>query len=374
MINFFDHLYNELALLSTNHQLRTLRPFLKREGVFAWDKFGTRYINFVSNDYLGLSEQTGPLAHVPGSTSGSRLLGGDTTTAHSLEALIASSLGQESALVFNSGYHMNTGVFAALLGKDDVIFADKLCHASIIDGIRLSEATLFRYHHNDVNHLKNLLCQKRSTFRYALIVSESIFSMDGDKAPLADLLDLKEAFNCLLMIDDAHAVGMEGPTGYGLCEGVSKIDIVAGTFGKALGSYGGYIACSSIIRDFLINKCRSFIFSTSLPETILLRNIQMWKMVSKLSDKRDYARSLSATLRTALSGKFTCLGNTHIVPVLTATAEQAKGLETACLEAKLWVTAVRPPAVPPNKCRLRFCITSQHTYDHIKEIARALSI
>lgn len=375
-MTFHTDLNLELTSLKNSDLLRQLRPFKRREGAYAWDATDTKYLNFSSNDYLGLSVTQGSKeAHfLPSGSSGSRLLGGDTELTHCLEQALAKGLGKEAALLLNSGYHMNTGIFSALFNSQDVIFADKLCHASILDGIHLSKAKLFRFRHNDLNHLSTLLSKHRSQFRHALIVSESIFSMDGDMAPLNDLIALKTKHDSILMIDDAHGVGMEGANGFGLTENQPEIDIVAGTFGKALGSYGGYIASTRNIIDALINKCRSLIFSTALPEVVIARNLWAWERLPSMAEERLHVKTLSHLFRAKLANHFQVLGNSHIIPVITNNPAAAKSLEKQCIKAGIWVSAVRPPTVPITSCRLRFCITACHTEAHLEEAIYALCL
>ena len=359
-----------LQTLEETNRARKLRPFSKREGPFVWDELGNRYVNFTSNNYLGVFAQYGrqPLE----GAGGSRLLGGDTQTAHELEHAISSALGHPAALFFNSGYHMNVGVISCLYGHKDVVFCDKLVHASIIDGIRLSGAKMYRFRHNDMNHLEALLSAHRKQFSRALIVTESVFSMDGDFSPIIDLIRLKSANDAQLMIDDAHGVGMFGDQGYGCLENVNEIDLATGTFGKALGSYGGYVACSQTIRDYLVNHCRFFIYSTALPEALLKWNLSTWRALPNLKNERDDVQRLAQKMREGLPGR-KCFGETHIVPVLAGSVDVAKRLEERFLNRGIWVSAIRPPTVPENKCRLRFSITALHSDDHISEVCEVLN-
>ena len=239
---------------------------------------GREYIDFSSNDYLGLSghprlieASKEALEKFGAGSSASRLLSGSLETHHILEDRVARLKGKEAALVFNSGYQANLGVISSLYGQGDIILSDRLNHASIIDGIMLSRAKLFRFRHNDLNHLEEILEEKRRLFKNALIVTETIFSMDGDRPDLKGLVGLKERFDCGIMVDEAHATGIYGKNGSGVVEAeglTERIDLIMGTFSKALGSFGAYLAASRKIVDYLINTCRAFIYSTSLPPSV----------------------------------------------------------------------------------------------------------
>ncbi|MDD5585321.1 MAG: 8-amino-7-oxononanoate synthase, partial [Candidatus Omnitrophica bacterium] len=268
--------------------LRTLRPSLcRKDGCITID--GKSYVDFCSNDYLGLSchpklkkASKKSIDALGTGTCASRLLSGDLEIHHTLEEATAAFKGKESALVFNSGYQANIGIISALYKEGDVVFSDKLNHASIIDGILLSGAKLIRFFHNDAGHLATLLKKERGKYKEALIITESIFSMEGDAAPLKELAALKEKYNCALMVDEAHATGIFGKHGAGMVEeqGVTEgVDYLMGTFGKALGSFGAYLACSKKIKDFLINTCRSFIYSTSLPAAVIAANLAALEVI-----------------------------------------------------------------------------------------------
>jgi len=224
-----------------------------------------------------------------------------------------------------------------------------------------------------MDHLESLLTTHRKQYRHAVIISESVFSMDGDISPISELIRLKRANDAQLMIDDAHGVGMYGENGYGVLENIYDIDIAAGTFGKALGSYGGYVACSKIIADYLVNHCRFFIYSTALPEELLKWNLNAWQLLPTLKSERDHVHRLAKRMRQTLSEKWECLGQTHIVPVLTKSADEAKALETHLKSKGFWVHAIRPPTVPENACRLRFSLTAHHTEIHIMEVCHELN-
>ncbi|MDP2904985.1 MAG: 8-amino-7-oxononanoate synthase, partial [Candidatus Omnitrophota bacterium] len=248
--------------------LRVLRPASYRKGgkIYIGDK---GYIDFSSNDYLGLcghpkliEASVKALAKYGTSSCASRLLSGDLDIHHELEDAVARLKNKECALIFGSGYQANIGIISSFCGAGDAVFSDRFCHASIIDGIILSGARLFRFRHNDAGHLEDILKKERHKFKNSLIVTETIFSMDGDRPDLKALIDIKTRYGCNLMADEAHATGIYGASGSGVVEeeGLSReVDYIMGTFGKALGSFGAYLAASKSDIDYLINKCRSFI-------------------------------------------------------------------------------------------------------------------
>ena len=269
----YDNYKKILAELKENSLHRNINP-IKKHGKYI-DIDNKTYLNLSSNDYLGLAENREVInsflkdcSFSLGSAS-SRLLTGNSCIYHELESLLACLYKKEKALLFNSGYHANVGIMSALLDRKDVVFSDKLNHASILDGIKLSEAKMFRYKHLDYNHLEELLEKHRSEYRNAIIVSESLFSMDGDFCDFKRLIELKNRYNAFLVIDEAHAVGVYGKNALGAAEdacAIADIDLVVGTFGKSIASMGAFCTGDGVLIDYLINKSRSLIFSTALPE------------------------------------------------------------------------------------------------------------
>ncbi|MEW5972000.1 MAG: 8-amino-7-oxononanoate synthase, partial [Pseudomonadota bacterium] len=276
--------------------VRVLKPLDTRKPPFL-SFHGREYVDFSSNDYLGLSNHPQLINAVKlaaeefgVSSSASRLLSGDFKLFHQLETRVAQFKGKESALVFNSGYQANVGILSALVGRQDAVFLDKLAHASLVDGALLSGAKLFRFQHNDVTHLSILLKNQRSKFNQALIVTESVFSMDGDKALLKEIASIKEKFNCSLFVDEAHATGIFGVSGSGVVSTLgleTKVEYIMGTFSKALGSFGAYLACSQETKDFLVNNCRSFIYTTALPALVVAANICAIDLVCNEGFRRE---------------------------------------------------------------------------------------
>lgn len=363
--------------------LRTLKPICARNN--SKIKINNKeYIDFSSNDYLGLSGHPKLVAaskealdKYGTSGSASRLLSGDSDLYHKLEEKIAQLKNKEAALVFNSGFQANLGIISALFGKGDCIFSDRLNHASIIDGIMLSGARIFRFKHNDVEHLEQLLKEERNKFKNALIVTETIFSMDGDWAPLKELVALKEKYNCQIFVDEAHATGIFGKKGSGLVEeeGLSgKIDFIMGTFGKALGGFGAYLAASKEIIDYLINTCRSFIYSTSLPPAIIASNIAALELLKEEPWRREKLLESSDYFRAELANKgFEVKGSSQIIPVITGDNFKTIELARKLQDKGYWVLPVRPPTVPRGQARLRFSLSVNHDKGVLDKLANELS-
>jgi 8-amino-7-oxononanoate synthase len=349
---------------------------------------GRDVLMLCSNNYLGLADSPALIqASVEaterfGTSSGaSRLVSGTMALHELLEAEVAAFKRSEAALIFNSGYAANTGIIAALVGRGDVIFSDRLNHASIIDGALLSSARLIRYPHNDAAALEGLLKRHRGPGR-ALIVTDAVFSMDGDVAPLGELVELKKAYNALLMVDDAHGSGVLGEGGSGTAEllGVSSgVDILMGTFGKALGSFGAYAALSAELRALLVNRARSFIFSTSLPPSVLGASLAALKIVGSPEGMRlrESLRANADRLRSLLSGAGFQLpeGMTQIIPVLTGEAHTTMRFSELLLSEGIFAQGIRPPTVPAGACRLRCTVMATHTRQDLEWAAdRIMSV
>jgi 8-amino-7-oxononanoate synthase len=334
---------------------------------------GREYVNLSSNDYLGLASHPdvraaafSALGPVFGASS-SRLLTGSTSFHSILEREVAEFKGKPAAMVFNSGYQANVGVISALCGRGDCVFSDRLNHASIVDGIKLSGAAPFRFRHNDTAHLEELIKSKRRDFTRALIVTETVFSMDGDIAPLEEMASLKEKYDCMLMVDEAHATGIFGRKGSGITEKkcvTAKVDVIMGTFSKALGSFGAYIALDGKMRDFLVNTCRSFIYSTALPTSVIAASIAAIRLVGQEPFRREGLLDSAEFLRNSLRDSgLEVRGNTHILPIVLGDSTRTMALSHELREKGWWVAPVRPPTVPKGGSRLRVSIS----YDHDME-------
>ncbi|MGV1100797.1 8-amino-7-oxononanoate synthase [Thiovibrio sp. JS02] len=366
--------------------LRTLRPLLRDEEgrlILLEEKAGPPLSDFSSNDYLGLARHPAlaaaareALARYGTGSGAARLMSGDLAIHHELEEAVARLKGKEAALTFGSGYMANAGIISALVGRNDVIFSDRLNHASIHDGCRLSAAKLIRFRHNDMGHLEELLKEKRGSGT-ALVVAESIYSMDGDRCPLPALVELKERYDCLLMVDEAHATGVFGANGGGVIEeeGLSrKVDLAMGTFGKALGSYGAYVAASREMVEYLVNRARSFIFSTALPPAVAAASLAAVRLIQEEPNLRHELWEKIALFKEALrSGGMTAdLGPSQIIPVVLGESGTALVKAERLRERGFYVTAVRPPTVPEGSARLRFSITRAHGREDLLGAAAAL--
>ena len=341
-------------------------------------------LNLSSNDYLGLAvderlrEEFFDLTSISErrmSSSSSRLLTGNFPEYEQLEHTLSQLFGHRAALLFNSGYHMNIGILPALCDSKTLILADKLVHASLIDGMRLSTAQYVRYRHNDLNHLDALLkkYQADQIFERIIIVTESIFSMDGDEADLAALVALKKQYsNVMLYVDEAHAIGVRGKQGLGIVEQaavIQDVDFIVGTFGKALASVGAYLICDPIIRDFLINKMRPLIFSTAQPPRCMAWSNFILQKVVKMNDQREYLKALSHSLNTQILAKnYDCPSSSQIVPVIVGDSIQTVALAHEMQKAGFYIMPVRPPTVPQGASRLRICLNTridQHDLDRL---------
>ncbi|MCM8830952.1 MAG: 8-amino-7-oxononanoate synthase [Candidatus Omnitrophica bacterium] len=362
---------------------RTLIPIQNQRNGFLYID-NKKYVDFSSNDYLGLSQHPAikkaaitAIKKFKNSTCSSRLLSGNLKLFCALEEKIANFKKKEAGLVFNSGYQANVGIISSLCSRDDVIFSDKLNHASIIDGIILSGAKFFRFRHNDLTHLEDLLKKERHKFKNSLIIVETIFSMDGDKAPLKQLVRLKEKYNSILMVDEAHATGIFGKNGTGVVEEEdlsSKIEIIMGTFSKALGCFGAYVACSKKIREYFINFCRSFIYSTALPPAIINSCLVSIELIKKEPHRRKILLENAFYLRKKLKDiGFNVIGCSQIVPVIVGEEKETINLSIKLKEKGFWVPAIRPPTVLKGSCRLRFSLNYYHKKDILDKLVDALA-
>ncbi|MFW1801993.1 8-amino-7-oxononanoate synthase [Acinetobacter nematophilus] len=332
-------------------------------------------LNLASNDYLGLAsdlelrmqffDET-PNAQRRMSSSSSRLLTGNFPEYELLENSLTEAFQGRAALLFNSGYHMNIGILPALADSKTLILADKLIHASMIDGIRLSFAKYVRYRHNDLEHLAQLLHKYHDddAFERIIVVTESIFSMDGDETDLTKLVGIKKQFyKVMLYVDEAHAIGVRGEQGLGCAEQyqvIEDIDFLVGTFGKAIASVGGYLVCHPVIRAFLINSMRPLIFSTAQPPICMAWTNFIFQKVLGFNQLRQHLHNTSAYLQQAVQSKgFDCPSTSHIVPVIIGDSSQTVTKAKNLQEAGFYIMPVRPPTVPQQSSRLRISLTAQ---------------
>jgi glycine C-acetyltransferase/8-amino-7-oxononanoate synthase len=363
------------------NELRQLTPVIRLASgrLLAREQPDRPLLDFSSNDYLALSGHAELIAHSrrlleqAGCGAGAaRLMSGDLDLYHRLEEEVAQLKGRPAALLFGSGYMANCGVIPALAGRNDVIFTDRLNHASIYDGCSLSRAKVVRFRHNDMDHLEDLLRRQRGKGG-ALIVVESLYSMDGDRCPLRDVAALKEKFHCLLMVDEAHATGLFGRTGAGLIEeeGVTeRVDIAMGTFGKALGSYGAYVAADRPLIDFLINRARTFIYSTGLPPAVIGASLAAIRVIRQQPELRHDLFARVDFFKNALQDHgLAAPGPSQIVPLLIGDSGRAVRLARLLRDAGIYATAVRPPTVPRGTARLRFSVTRHLEREELAQAA-----
>jgi 8-amino-7-oxononanoate synthase len=377
-----DRIKKYLSRRRVEGNLRELQPVETREqgNIFRQQ---TRLVDFSSNDYLGLSRHPRLVRaarqalkkHGVGAGA-SRLLSGNYQLHHELEKAVAVFKRKESALVFNTGYQANLGIIQAFAEKEDVIFSDAFCHASQIDGVILSRAAKFPFRHNDIEHLTELLKKERHKFDRALILTESVFSMDGDLAPLRELTDLKERYNCLLMVDEAHATGVFGNEGRGRVDALNlndRIDLVMGTFSKALGGFGAYLACSRNVTDYLINRARSFIYSTALPPAIIAANLAALDVLKEEPWRGPKLLARAEKFRQAVSkAGWSVKGESQIVPVMVGESKNALALAKELRSKGFYVLPIRPPSVPEGTARFRFSLCYNHAQKDLNALAVAL--
>ena len=379
-----DAFKQQLEQLRAQNQYRSI-PDLVHQGRYITRENRTM-LNMSSNDYLGLASNENLRQsflqqyadNFPSFTSSSsRLLTGNFPVYTDLEQFIAQRFQRESALLFNSGYHANLGILPALTTTKSLILADKLVHASMIDGIRLSQCEFFRYRHNDYEHLKSLLEKNARKFDRTFIVTESVFSMDGDVADLNYLVQLKKQFpDTYLYVDEAHAIGVYGKNGLGIAERanvIADIDLLVGTFGKALASMGAYVVCDQILKECLINQMRPLIFSTALPPFNVAWTHFIFERLPQFSKERTHLEQLSLFLRQEVEHRTQIMpSQTCIVPYILgendATLAKAKALQ----EQGYYCLSIRPPTVPKGTSRIRLSLTADMTMDEVKQFVACL--
>ena len=365
--------YSELLDNLKNHShFREIKNFEGKDEKYIYYN-GQKLINLSSNNYLGFADNKVITDEFLGLVGGkysfgsasARLLTGTLPVYKELEDLISILFKKDKTLLFNSGYHANVGINSSIAGKGDVIFSDKLNHASIIDGMKLSDGKFFRYPHKNMEALEKLLIRERKNFNNAVIVSESVFSMDGDIADLLKLVELKEKYNCILILDEAHAFGVFGKNGLGVAESlgiIDKIDLIVGTFGKAIGSMGAFVTGSEVLIEYLTNKARSFIFSTSLPPINIA--FSKWIIENKLSETYE------KRMRMLDIGK-KVKSESHIIPVIIGENKETVDVCDVLFHNGYFTLPIRPPTVPEGTSRLRLSLTTDITE---KEIFDAISL
>ncbi|HEA3289243.1 TPA: 8-amino-7-oxononanoate synthase [Pasteurella multocida] len=382
MIRYYQQ---QLADLKAQNQFRQL-PQLIHRGRFIQREDNTM-LNMSSNDYLGLANNealrqaffTQYQDQLPALTSSSsRLLTGSFPIYDELESLMAQAFGRETALLFNSGYHANIGILPALADKKTLIVADKLVHASVIDGIRLAQCEFVRFRHHDYAHLEQILQKNDCTFERIIVVTESVFSMDGDCADLTQLVALKRRYpQVMLYVDEAHAIGVLGKKGLGLAEQqgcINQIDILVGTFGKALGSMGAYVICDQVIRDYLVNKMRPLIFSTALPPFNVAWTHFVFQQLPHLQAERAHLAQLSQHLRQAIVDIFQVPmpSESCIVPYILGDNELTVRTAQRLQQQGYYCLPIRPPTVPKGTSRIRFSLTADMQVAEVEQFIACL--
>lgn len=361
-------------------QLRGLPAITPLTGTLV-EVAGQALINFSSNDYLGLARHTALiegaaryLRRYGAGATASRLVCGNLDCLPELEARLARLKGAEAALILNSGYQANVSLIPALVNRRSLVLADRLCHNSLIQGVVLSRAKLIRFRHNDLAHLEELLTRHGQDAERILVVSESVFSMDGDRADLDALIAVSRRHRALLMIDEAHATGVLGPGGMGLGGG-KDIDVLMGTFGKGLGSYGAYVACSAELREYLINFCSGLIYSTALPPPVLGAIEAALALAPKMDRERAHLHRLADGLRQGLRalGLSTGDSTTQIVPVILGDVSRALAMSRWLSRHGFLAAAIRPPTVEPGQARLRLALSALHTQEQVDRLLAAIS-
>ena len=370
----YDNFEQTLEILKTNSHFREIKNIEDKDEKFIWIN-NKKLLNLSSNNYLGFADNksiTEEFLNSVGSnfsfgSASARLLTGNLPIYKDLEALLCNLFNKDKALLFNSGYHANVGITSSIAGKNDVIFSDKLNHASIIDGMKLSQSKFFRYQHNDMASLEKLLVRERNNFENAIIITESVFSMDGDIANLEKIVELKEKYNCILMVDEAHAFGVFGRQGLGVCEDlnlINKVDLLVGTFGKAIGSMGAFVVGDKVLIEYLTNKARSFIFSTALPPIIIA--FSKWIIENKLPltfEKRQKMLEIGKDFGS----------ESHIIPIIIGSNSDTEQVCKRLFDAGFFTLPIRPPTVPEGTSRLRLSLTTEIKKDDLNNLKKFTS-
>jgi 8-amino-7-oxononanoate synthase len=377
------YISDELKNIKKAGLYRELNVIDNAQGVYL-EVEGRKYLSFCSNNYLGLANNPLVVSAVKDAVEeygwgagASRLVSGNMALHETLENEISLFKEKESAIVFPTGYMANIGTISTLVSKGDLVICDKLNHASIIDGCRLSGADFRVYTHCDMEKLENIL-KKSSNYARKLIVTDSVFSMDGDLAPLPDIVSIARKYNAIIMVDEAHGTGVFGKEGRGVVEHFNlnkEIDVVMGTFSKAIGSLGGYVCGDEDLINFLRNKARSFIYTTALPPAVCAASIAGLKLIQKTPSLR---KSLWDNIR-YLKDKLTLLNfnvitsASPIIPILIGDADKAVGVSKYLYEKGILIPAIRPPTVPANSSRLRMTVMSTHTKENLNKLLDVLS-
>lgn len=378
----FRDFETELTILGDKHLRRQLRVAESPSNTTITID-GRKLISMASNNYLGLANHPAvkqaaieAINQWGVGAGAARLVSGNMEPHQKLEEDLAKFKEVEAALTFGTGYTANLGLIPAIIDQDGLILADRYCHASLIEGCRLAKAKLRVFHHNDVEHLEKLLIKRRNICP-TLVVTEGVFSMDGDLAPLPDLLNLCQNYDATLLLDDAHGTGVMGENGRGTVEhfGLNPKDLIQmGTLSKAIGTSGGYVAGTTSLKEYLINTSKAFIYTTAQPPAIaaaasaaiqILQNEPERRQ--RLWDNRNYLFSELKDLEFQLTNT-----QSPIIPIILESPNAALKLSEALYEADIYIPAIRPPTVSKDSSRLRLTISSEHTKDQLQEVANKL--
>lgn len=376
-----ERLQKKLEKRRSEHRYRTLNVIDSVESSRFINIDGKDYLNFGSNDYLNLSHHPALkersidyTRRYGSSSSSSRLITGTLNIHKETEAKLASLYQKDDALLFSTGFQANSTILPAITEKKDIIIADQLCHNSIITGALASKAGLYRFKHNDLDHLETFLKRKSDSKSEVWIVTESLFSMDGDRAQLDEIIQLAKKYGARLYVDDAHAFGVTGGRGLGLGSDYPEIDLLIGTFGKAGGSFGAFVASSQTVIEALINYCSGFIYSTAPPPSVVGSIDAALELIPKMNDERMYLQHLSTYLHQELkkNGLRTSKEPSHILPVIEGEEEIVLTKSKKFKKEGLMVTAIRPPTVPRNRSRFRISLTVAHQKTDCKQLLNLL--
>lgn len=377
----YEFIDEALTRQKRDHRFRSLTVYEPQNTVTVSD--GERaFINFSGNDYLGLSKHPEVIGkskeyaqkYGAGSTA-SRLINGTYSIHEQLERKLAAAFGWESALLFNSGFQANSTILSALADRHTLILADKLSHNSLIQGSLASRATFRRFNHNSVTDLEAQLEKTAAeNFSRIMVVTESLFSMDGDRSNLKAIAKLSQKYDAWLFVDDAHAIGVWGQNGLGLAYQNLGIDMVMGTCGKAFGGFGAFLLCSSKVKDFLINFCPGFIYTTALPPAVIGAIEASLELIPNMNDERKKLHQKIKKMRSGIqeSGFSTGDSDSQIIPVMVGSNEKTIALARSLNDKGFLATAIRPPTVAEGSARIRITLSSGHTDKHINDFLNAL--
>lgn len=378
----YSFIQSALSQRREEHRFRELTPILPELESSTIIKDGKKLINFCSNDYLGLSrhpkviERSKEFADKYGAgATASRLISGTFDIHTQLEGKLAQAFGFESSLIYNSGFQANTSIISAVADRNSLILIDKKCHNSLIQGAILSRAAIQRFNHNDSDHLRSLIKKAVSkSYNRILIVTETVFSMDGDLNKLDELISIAAENNALLYSDDAHALGILGDQGLGLNSGKTGIDLNLGTFGKSFGGFGAFVGCSREMKDFLINFSPGFIYTTALPPSVVGGIDAALDLIPGMESERKQLFSLIDYFKSEIAGLGfdTMNSDSQIIPVLIGKEKDTITLSNYLEDKGLWVSAVRPPTVENDASRLRITLTAKHTEEQVRTLIQAL--